>query len=103
GLDLYEAVLKIRGEKGTVVTLEIQRPGVQEPFNVDVTRDTIPIETVYSETIEQDGKKVGYIQITSFSQDTGKDFQEQLAALEEQNIEGLVVDVRGNPGGLLDQ
>ncbi|WP_404347783.1 S41 family peptidase [Sutcliffiella horikoshii] len=103
GLDLYEAVLKIRGEKGTVVTLEIQRPGVQEPFNVDVTRDTIPIETVYSETIEQDGKKVGYIQITSFSQDTGKDFQEQLAALEEQNIDGLVVDVRGNPGGLLDQ
>lgn len=103
GLDLYEAVLKIRGEKGTVVTLEIQRPGVQEPFKVDVTRDTIPIETVYSETIEQDGKKVGYIQITSFSQDTGKDFQEQLAALEEQNIEGLVVDVRGNPGGLLDQ
>lgn len=103
GLDLYEAVLKIRGEKGTVVTLEIQRPGVQEPFKVDVTRDTIPIETVYSETIEQDGKKVGYIQITSFSQDTGKDFQEQLAALEEQNIDGLVVDVRGNPGGLLDQ
>lgn len=103
GLDLYQAVLKIRGEKGTVVTLEIQRPGVQEPFNVDVTRDTIPIETVYSETIEQDGKKVGYIQITSFSQDTGKDFQEQLDALEKENIEGLVVDVRGNPGGLLDQ
>ncbi|WP_404429293.1 S41 family peptidase [Sutcliffiella horikoshii] len=103
GLDLYEAVLKIRGEKGTVVTLEIQRPGVQEPFSVDVTRDTIPIETVYSETIDQDGKKVGYIQITSFSQDTGKDFQEQLATLEEQNIDGLVVDVRGNPGGLLDQ
>lgn len=103
GLDLYQAVLKIRGEKGTVVTLEIQRPGVQEPFNVDVTRDTIPIETVYSETLDQDGKKVGYIQITSFSQDTGKDFQEQLAALEKQNIEGLVIDVRGNPGGLLDQ
>ncbi|QFT90627.1 Carboxy-terminal processing protease CtpB precursor [Bacillus sp. THAF10] len=103
GLDLYQAVLKIRGKKGTVVTLQIQRPGVQEPFNVEVTRDTIPIETVYSDTYEQDGKKVGYIQITSFSQDTGEDFKKQLAALEEQNIDGLVIDVRGNPGGLLDQ
>ncbi|MBM7618341.1 carboxyl-terminal processing protease [Bacillus tianshenii] len=103
GLDLYQAVLKIRGEKGSVVKLQIQRPGVQEPFVVEVTRDTIPIETVYSETYEQDGKKVGYIQITSFSQDTGEDFKKQLAALEDQNIEGLVVDVRGNPGGLLEQ
>lgn len=103
GLDLYQAVLKIRGEKGSVVKLQIQRPGVQEPFNVDVTRDTIPIETVYSETYEQEGKKVGYIQITSFSQNTGADFKEQLAAIESDNIEGLVIDVRGNPGGLLDQ
>jgi carboxyl-terminal processing protease len=103
GLDLYQAVLKIRGEKGTIVQLEIQRPGVQEPFTVDVTRDTIPIETVYSETYEHEGKKVGYIQITSFSQNTGEDFKKQLAALEEQNIDGLVVDVRGNPGGLLEQ
>jgi carboxyl-terminal processing protease len=103
GLDLYQAVLKIRGEKGSVVKLQIQRPGVQDPFVVDVTRDTIPIETVYSETYDLDGKKVGYIQITSFSQNTGEDFKNQLAALEKQNIEGLVVDVRGNPGGLLEQ
>ncbi|MGD6831698.1 S41 family peptidase [Sutcliffiella halmapala] len=103
GLDLYQAVLKIRGEKGSVVKLQIQRPGVQDPFVVEVTRDTIPIETVYSETYDHEGKKVGYIQITSFSQNTGEDFKKQLAALEEQNIEGLVVDVRGNPGGLLEQ
>ncbi|WP_078378919.1 S41 family peptidase [Sutcliffiella halmapala] len=103
GLDLYQAVLKIRGEKGSVVKLQIQRPGVQEPFMVDVTRDTIPIETVYSETYDFENKKVGYIQITSFSQDTGEDFKKQLAELEEQNIEGLVIDVRGNPGGLLEQ
>lgn len=103
GLDLYQAVLKIRGEKGTIVTLQVQRPGVQNPFNVDVTRDTIPIETVYSETYDFEGKKVGYIQITSFSKNTADDFKEQLAALEAQNIDGLIVDVRGNPGGLLDQ
>lgn len=103
GLDLYQAVLKIRGEKGSIVKLQIQRPGVQEPFVVEVTRDTIPIETVYSETYEVEDKKVGYIQITSFSQNTGADFKKQLAELEQQNIDGLVVDVRGNPGGLLEQ
>ncbi|WP_223701322.1 S41 family peptidase [Sutcliffiella deserti] len=103
GLDLYQAVLKIRGEKGSIVKLEIQRPGVQEPFVVEVTRDTIPIETVYSEIHDYEDKKVGYIQITSFSEKTGTDFKNHLAELEEQEIDGLVVDVRGNPGGLLEQ
>ncbi|QSS99597.1 PDZ domain-containing protein [Pontibacillus sp. ALD_SL1] len=100
GLDLYDAVLKIRGEKGTTVTLEIERPGVQEPLTIDVVRDTIPIETVYSSVKEVDGKKAGVIEITSFSENTAKDFNTQLKELEDKGIEGLVIDVRGNPGGL---
>lgn len=101
GLDLYEAVLKIRGEKGSIVTLEVERPGAGNLLEIDVTRDEIPIETVYSSVKEYQGKKVGYIEITSFSEDTAKHFTEQLADLEKHDIKGLVVDVRGNPGGYL--
>lgn len=101
GLDLYDAVLKIRGKKGTTVKLEVTRPGVTEAMHVDVVRDEIPIETVYSSVKDYNGKKVGYIEITSFAQDTDEDFKDQLAKLEKQQIEGLVIDVRGNPGGLL--
>ena len=100
GLDLYEAVLKIRGEKGTEVTLEIDRPGVSEPLNIDITRDDIPLETVYTDTKTVDGKKVGVIEITSFSEKTSDEFHEALEKLEKDDMEGLVIDVRGNPGGL---
>lgn len=102
GLDLYDAVLKIRGKKGTKVKLDVMRPGVKEILEISVTRDTIPIETVYSSVKELDGKKVGYLQITSFAEKTAEDFKKHLSELEEKNIDGLVLDVRGNPGGLLD-
>jgi carboxyl-terminal processing protease len=101
GLDLYEAVLKIRGEKGTTVKLGVHRPSAEHNMTLEVTRDDIPIETVYSSIKEQNGEKVGIIEITSFSQDTATDFAEQLSKLEEDGIDGLVIDVRGNPGGLL--
>ncbi|CQR46454.1 Carboxy-terminal processing protease CtpB precursor [Paraliobacillus sp. PM-2] len=101
GLDLYEAVSKIRGKQGTTVTLEIDRPGVTEPLTVDLVRDDIPLETVYSEVKEVEGKKQGIIEITSFSEKTADRFEEELTYLEDQGIQGLVIDVRGNPGGLL--
>ncbi|OEH92216.1 S41 family peptidase [Bacillus solimangrovi] len=101
GLDLYEAVLKIRGKKGSIVKLEVQRPGVAKPLIVDVTRDEIPIETVYSSVKDVNGEKIGYIEVTSFSEDTAQHFEEGVAELEKQNITGLVIDVRGNPGGYL--
>ncbi|MEQ6378504.1 S41 family peptidase [Bacillaceae bacterium S4-13-56] len=100
GLNLFDAVNKIRGEKGTTVTLEVLRAGVSEPLEIDVVRDEIPIETVYSEIKEVDGKKAGVIEITSFSEKTAQEFSTQLKELEDQGIEGLVIDVRGNPGGL---
>lgn len=102
GLNLNEAVAQIRGEKGSEVVLEIQRSGVTEPFEVTIVRDTIPVETVYSETKEVDGKLTGIIEITNFSEKTGEEFDQQLTELENQGIEGLVIDVRGNPGGLLN-
>lgn len=101
GLDLYEATLKIRGEKGSKVKLEIARQGLKDPLIVEVKRDEIPQITVYSEMKKQNGKDVGYMEITSFSEETAKEFTEQLNDLEKKGIEGLVIDVRGNPGGFL--
>ncbi len=101
GLDLNEAVEIIRGEKGTEVVLSIQRTGVSEIFNVPIIRDEIPLETVYVDTKTIDGKKTGILTITSFAENTANDFIQELDQLEKDGIEGLVIDVRGNPGGLL--
>lgn len=101
GLSLHEAVLKIRGEKGSVVTLTIERPGVNDPIDFPVTRDTIPIETLRSSLVERDGEKVAVIEITSFSEATARDFAAELENFEKEGISGLIIDVRGNPGGYL--
>jgi carboxyl-terminal processing protease len=101
GLDLNETVLKIRGKKGTKVAIGVIRSSSKEKITFNVVRDEIPLETVFGSKKDYQGKNVGYIQITSFSEDTAKDFQNTLTKLEKANIEGLVLDVRGNPGGYL--
>lgn len=102
GLDLLEAVSKIRGEKGTTVEIEVGRQGVEDPIPFEITRDTIPLETVYAETIVEAGKTIGYIEITSFSDQTDERFLEEVTRFEAEGIDGLILDVRGNPGGLLE-
>lgn len=102
GLDLNKATLKIRGKKGTKVQLLIARKGLTDPLAIDVTRDEIPLETVHASMKKQNGKNIGYIELTSFSEDTAADFEKELSALENDDIKGLIIDVRGNPGGLLD-
>lgn len=101
GKSVNDAVKQIRGEKGTEVTLKILRSGSKEPFNVKIVRDDIPLITVHSNVENENGKKVGVIEITSFSEETAKEFSTQLEKLEKENIDGLVIDVRGNPGGYL--
>ena len=101
GLDLYETRLKIRGEKGTSVKLEISRAGISKPITFTIVRSEIPLDTVFSSIKKDAGKSIGYIELTTFSENTAKDFKEQLNKLESEGIEGLVIDVRGNPGGLL--
>src|SRR5699024_8764456 len=102
GLDLNEAVNQIRGEKGSEVVLTILRSGASDPFEVTLVRDEIPVETVYSELNEEDGHKTGIIEITNFSERTADEFKEQLEQLENDGMDALVIDVRGNPGGLLN-
>ncbi len=101
GLSQYDAVLKIRGKKGTNVTLEIKRPGVADPITFNIKRDDIPMYTVFGSVKNVNNEKIGYIHITSFNEKTADEFKKELDKLESQNIEGLTIDVRGNPGGYL--
>ncbi|WP_188206690.1 S41 family peptidase [Alkalibacillus aidingensis] len=101
GYTVTEAVSLIRGEKGTDVVLTIDRVGEDEPFEVVITRDTIPLTTVYADVQEYQDQRVGILEIRSFGEGTAEEFAEELERLEsEENIDGLVLDVRGNPGGL---
>ena len=101
GLDLYETRLKIRGKKGSSVKMEIKRAGVSNPIEFNMVRAEIPLDTVFSSTKEVAGEDIGYVELTTFSENTAADFKKQLKELEKKGIEGLVIDVRGNPGGLL--
>lgn len=102
GLDINEAVEKIRGEKGSEVVLLVQRKGASKPFEVKIIRDDIPLYTVHTDTENVDGKKTGIISIRTFSETTDEEFAEALHELEADGMEGLIIDVRGNPGGLLN-
>ncbi|HCE12140.1 S41 family peptidase [Enterococcus sp.] len=100
GQTLSEVVAKIRGEKGSKVTLTLQRE--KETFDVTLTRDTIPIETVHGE-IAAENAAIGKIEITSFGEETAGELKEVITALRSEGATSFVLDVRQNPGGLLDQ
>lgn len=100
GLNATEAVLKIRGEKGTKVVLTITRAGETKPISITIVRDTIPIETVYSKMLDNG---IAKIQVTSFSEHTVDEFKTALDEMQKKNMKALILDLRGNPGGLLDQ
>lgn len=96
---LDEAVGKIRGPEGSKVTLTIQRVG-QEPMEFTLTRATIILKSVSGKMLS-DG--MGYIRLSMFSETTGDDFAKKMTELEEKGMKSLVLDLRNNPGGLIDQ
>ncbi|MCH4890757.1 S41 family peptidase [Acidaminobacter sp. JC074] len=96
--ELEEAVSNIRGPAGTVVTLTIRRD--LDTFDVEVERRKIILEAVNSEVLDNN---IGYIQMTSFDQDVAEELRQHLDTLEAQNIEGLILDLRFNGGGYLNQ
>ncbi|MFH1675190.1 MAG: S41 family peptidase [Pseudomonadota bacterium] len=99
---LEEAVKKMRGPKGTKVTITIIREGLEKPKDFSITRDIIPLKSVRSFSLK-DG--YGYIRITNFRDKTTEDLEKALSKLESEKVpmRGLVLDLRHNPGGLLDQ
>jgi carboxyl-terminal processing protease len=101
GMGLNEAVRLLKGPKGTQVTITIVRFGLDDPLELTVTRDEIPQNTVrYAYMITPD---TGYISLSDFSRGTGREIAEALEILQGQGMESLVLDLRGNGGGLLDQ
>lgn len=101
-MQLWEAVKKMRGKKGTHVKITIFREGTKEPLDFDLVRDDIPLESVKWAELEPG---YGYVLITNFRESTAEDTEKAIKALESgpNKLKGLVIDLRGNPGGLLDQ
>ena len=93
-----EVALHIRGEVGTQVVLGIRRAG-QEDSDYTLTRDTIHVPSVKGRMLE--GTRLGYIRIASFAEKTGREFRQELDSLESQGMQGLIIDLRENPGGLV--
>ncbi|MEZ5568310.1 MAG: S41 family peptidase [Halioglobus sp.] len=99
GMGLSEAVGKMRGPKGSTITLTIGRPGESQPFEVTLVRDVIKLASVRQRWLEPG---YGYIRVAQFQNSTGDDVGKALAVLmAEQPLKGLVLDLRNNPGGIL--
>ena len=99
GLNLEQVVSKIKGDAGTSVVLEIEREGSAKLIEKEITREEIVLNSVDSMLLEDN---IGYITITQFETNTAKEFKEHLNKLQSANIKGLILDVRDNPGGMMD-
>ncbi|OKY74435.1 MAG: peptidase S41 [Desulfobulbaceae bacterium DB1] len=100
-MTLMEAVKRLRGPQGTEVTVSILREGFTELKDVTIVRNVIPLISVTSKMLEPG---YGYLRIRNFQSKTTKEFKDQLDKLgEEAKLTGLIIDLRNNPGGLLDQ
>jgi len=100
GKSLTEASKKIRGPIGSSITFTIVRKGIDKPFDVVVIRDKIKSRSVRHRIVDD---SIGYIRIAQFQADTGKDFVQSIKQLKADNhsISGLIIDLRNNPGGIL--
>jgi carboxyl-terminal processing protease len=100
GMSLNDAVNLMRGKKGSDIELTIVRESVSQPFDLLLTRDIIKVVSVRNKTLEEG---YGYIRIAQFQSKTGTEFREALDQLQQKNskLKGLVLDLRNNPGGIL--
>ena len=96
-ISLMDAVQKMRGPKGSKVNLTIQRDGAPDLLSFTLVRDTIKIESVRSKLIEN----LGYVRVTQFQEATGRDLAKAIKQFKEQKVQGAILDLRNNPGGLL--
>jgi carboxyl-terminal processing protease len=97
--DLDEVVKRVRGPEGTTVKLEIIREGEEAPLPFTITRARIDVPTLEQELV---GKDVGYVRLYTFNEKSVGDVADAIAALTKQGAKGFVLDLRDNPGGLLD-
>lgn len=101
GLSLTDAVNMMRGPKGTDITLTIVREGVDRPLRLTITRDTIRVRSVRTEMLEPG---FAYLRITNFQAKTAENMMEEIAKLQQESggLKGMVLDLRNNPGGVLN-
>lgn len=97
-LTLMEAVQHMRGPRGTSVKLTVIREGLEEPLVFTITRDIIKIQSVRSKLLEGN---VGYVRLSQFQEASAEDLTKELENFSEKNLQGLILDLRNNPGGLL--
>ena len=106
GLELDDAVTKMRGAPGTQITLTIKRNGVNTPIHVTLTREIIKIQDVKDKLFDTPAGPVGYIRLNSFDENADPHIRNAVNDLSQQahgNLHGYILDLRDNPGGLLDQ
>jgi carboxyl-terminal processing protease len=99
GMSLQDAVSKMRGAPKTSITIGISREGWKEPKDFTITREIIKIKSVKSKVIQGD---IGYVKISQFQEQTAEDLAAVLKKLEEKKVNSLILDLRNNPGGLLN-
>lgn len=103
-MTMNDAVEKLRGEPGTTVALTIGREGEAKPMKFEIVREIVKVPSVRSARI-LDGPKgaprIGYVRVTQFGEPTSGEFSRALSDLEKQGMDGLILDLRFNPGGLL--
>lgn len=98
GMDLLQAVKMLRGKPGTKVTISLWREGWSDPKEITLTREVIKVQSV---RVREPEKGIGVIRIRQFQEKTGEDVEAALEKLEKDGLQGLILDLRGNPGGLL--
>lgn len=100
GMSLKDATQLIHGEVGTQVTLRVQR-NAQQPFDVSLTRSRIEIPTVHAQVKQEGASKIGYIQLDVFSTSSAAQMQQAIQTLQKQHVDGFVLDLRDNGGGIV--
>jgi carboxyl-terminal processing protease len=100
-LELNEVVSRLKGARGTFVKINVLRPGVEKPIEMSIMRDEIAKFTINQVFMLKPG--VGYIKLESFADTTGQELRDALKKLDPRKLESLVLDLRGNPGGLLNE
>lgn len=112
GFTVQDAIARIRGKPGQAIELTIQRQDEKEPRKFELVRAEIHVDTVLGDTREPDGAwnffleghpGLGYVRVTAFGEQTGQDLKRALEWLEERGMQGLILDLRNDPGGLLRQ
>ncbi|MCI1930802.1 MAG: S41 family peptidase [Clostridia bacterium] len=99
GLDIDSIIDLVRGDKGTDVSITVTRKGVDHDLTFNMKRNNVDVTSVKSEVLDND---IGYMYISGFKSNTYAQFMENLNKLKKSNVKGLIIDVRDNPGGVVD-